>query len=110
VLTVLANQVAIAPENARLLSDARASAIQVQEVHNEFVRTEWSRTTKSVDQPGSAITRAASSCLNPMDGPDIESAVKTGSGSRARKWYRCTEIHRGGAPVKLRGEVIGVTG
>jgi len=109
VLSVLANQVAVALENARLLSDARASAIQVQEVYNEFVRTEWSRTTKSVDQAGFRYNTGRIELLEArMDGPDIESAVKTGKVVAVRENGPDARRSTATVPVKLRGEVIGV--
>lgn len=109
VLTVLANQVSIALENARLLSDARASALQVQEVYNEFVRTEWSRTTTSVDQAGFRYNTGRIELLeSPMDGPDIESAVRTGKVAVIRGDDPDARRSIAAVPVKLRGEVIGV--
>lgn len=109
VLGTLANQVAIALENARLLSEARASAIQVQEVYNEFVRTEWSRTAKGAEQPGFRYSTGRIEMLDePLQDAVVASAVQTGkvvanqtNGSEEKR----TSV---AVPVKLRGEVIGV--
>lgn len=109
VLTVLANQVSIALENARLLSDARASAIQVQEVYNEFVRTEWSRTTTNMDQAGFRYNTGRIELLeSPLDGLDIETAVRTGKAAVLREDDRDIRRSVAAVPVKLRGEVIGI--
>ncbi|HUG33452.1 MAG TPA: GAF domain-containing protein [Anaerolineales bacterium] len=109
VLTALASQVAIALENARLLSDARASALQVQEVYNEFVRTEWSRTTKNMDQAGFRYNSGRIELLElPMEGTDIESAVQFGKAAIAQEDGTETSRSIVSVPVKLRDEVIGI--
>lgn len=109
VLNTLANQVAIALENARLLTEARASAIQVQEVYNEFVRTEWSRTAKNAEQAGFRYNIGRIEMLEtPLQDAEIASAVETGNmvsnqvNGLGEKRVTVT------VPVKLRGEVIGV--
>lgn len=109
VLTTLANQVSIALENARLLTEARAALAQVQEVHDEFTRTEWSRTISRAEQPGFRYHVGRIEMLeNPLDLPEVVSALQSGqiepsldSGSAEKR----TQV---AVPVKIRGEVIGV--
>jgi GAF domain-containing protein len=109
VLTALANQVAIALENARLLTETRAALIQVQEVYNEFTRAEWSRAVSQAEQPGFRYQTGRIEMMeNPLQTPEVISAVKNGeamvnppNGSEEK---RSTVA----VPVKLRGEVIGV--
>ena len=108
-LNILANQVAIALENARLLTEARASAIQVQEVYNEFVRTEWSRTAKNAEQAGFRYNIGRIEMLEaPLQDAGISSAVQTGklvsNPANESEERRATVA----VPVKLRGEVVGV--
>jgi len=108
-LNILANQVAIALENARLLSEARASATQVREVYNEFVRTEWSRTAKNAEQAGFRYNVGRIEMLEaPLQDAGISSAVETGklvtNQTNGSEEKRATVA----VPVKLRGEVIGV--
>jgi GAF domain-containing protein len=109
VLTALANQVSIALENARLLTEARAAYTQMQEVYNEFTRVEWSRAIAQTRQAGFRYQAGRIELLeNPMEDPEVISAVEAGevvveqsNGSAERRPVLAV-------PVKLRGEIIGV--
>ena len=109
VLTALANQVSIALENARLLTDTRAALLQVQEIYNEFTRTAWSRTVTQADQHGFRFQTGRIELLeNALQAPEVASAVQSGE-VMSNQTNGSKQNGAGLAvPVKLRNEVIGV--
>jgi GAF domain-containing protein len=52
VLTTLANQIAVAIENARLFSQTRQALIESQTVYEDYVKQEWSRFVQQVEHSG----------------------------------------------------------
>jgi len=109
VLTALANQVSIALENAKLLTETRAALTQVQEVYNEFTRAEWSRTIAQTEQPGFRFQTGRIEMLEKaLQTSEVVSAVQSGevmsNQANGSKEGRAAVA----VPVKLRGEVIGI--
>lgn len=109
VLTTLANQVSIALENARLLTEARAAYTQMQEVYNEFTRAEWSRTISQTQQPGFRYQVGRIEMLeNALQSPEIVAATQNGEVVTRQPNGSSEKRPVVAVPVKLRGEVIGI--
>lgn len=109
VLTALANQVSIALENAKLLTETRAALMQVQEVYNEFTRVEWSRTIAQTEQPGFRYQTGRIEMLEKaLQSSEIISAVQSGEIVSNQNNGSMEKRSAVAIPVKLRGEVIGV--
>lgn len=109
VLTALANQVSVALENARLLTEARTALAQVQNVYDEFTRAEWSRTIAKAEQPGFRYNTGRIEMLETeIQSPEVRSAAVTGEIVTSQTNGSDEERPTVAVPVKLRGEVIGV--
>ncbi|MDQ2691107.1 MAG: GAF domain-containing protein [Chloroflexota bacterium] len=109
VLTTLANQVSIALENSRLLTEARAAYKQVQEIYNEFTRSEWSHIVNRTEQPGFRYRTGRIEMLeNALHTPEIELAVQNREVATGHANGTAENRPTLAVPVKLRGEVVGV--
>ena len=104
VLSALASQVSITLENARLLNETRSALAQIQEVYNEFTRSEWSHTISKVELKGFRYQTGRIEMLeNELQESEMVTAIQDGNTAKDQETHTKVAV-----PVKLRGEVIGV--
>lgn len=109
VLTALANQVSIALETSRLLTETRAALAQVQEVYDAFTHAEWSHTIARTEQHGFRYQTGRIEMLeNALQHPEVASAVQSGETATNQPNGSKERSATVAVPVKLRGEVIGI--
>ncbi len=108
ILSILADQIAIAIDNARLFGESQQALNELQAVYNQFTRQEWSALASQLDAAGYIHTLSGGRQLNElvqtepirealMRGEVVIVAPKTADEDPAMVM-----------PVKLRGQVIGV--
>ncbi len=103
VLTILADQVAIAIENAHLFSEAKAALAESQETVDQYVRQEWKSFSRQTRQNGFIFDGRQIAPLLPQGQPDrIKRTAQTGRLSLEKDSANIT------IPIRLRGQTIGV--
>jgi GAF domain-containing protein len=96
-LGVLADQVSLAIENARLFEEARRSLAEAEAFSRQYLREGWSRLTKQQQVLGYRYDTAGAVALTrpvPLSGQDTDLAESSVG-------------HHVNVPIMLRGEVIG---
>jgi GAF domain-containing protein len=103
VLTTLADQVAIAIENARSFSEAKEALRESKAVFEQYTRQEWNSFARQAKQTGYIFDGKQVTPLdNSVKRDTTKTVVQTGSLSLEKE---STSI---GVPIKLRGQTIGV--
>lgn len=102
VLSILADSISIAIENARLFEESQRVLVDAQSAFGEYTKEAWKRITSRRKTVGYEFSGVA---LRPLEKPahstEIKKALKTGKTSLGKK---ATTI---AVPIKLRDQVIG---
>lgn len=103
-LSVLADQVTVALENARVFEETRKSLAEAQNIYRQYLRTQWTEFIREEKRVGYIYGQDKTRALEaPQAAPEIDEARSTGEIKIVQD-----EDTRVAVPIKLRGEVIGV--
>lgn len=103
VLATLADQVAIAIENARLFGEAQAALDESRALFEKYTRQEWSNFARQAKQTGYIFDGKHVAPLDRLTRGDItRTAIQTGSLTLEKESAAIA------IPIKVRGQTIGV--
>lgn len=104
-LSVLADQVAIAIENARLLAESRQALANSQALYGEFVGRAWERKTAQAVVGYRHAAGAGEAVKEAVERKEIEAALETGQPafSDGRDAFPTVAV-----PIRLQNQIIGV--
>jgi len=104
-LSIVADQVSIAIQNARQFQAAQKAAEEAEEVYRRYIRSEWHTLVRETKRLGYRYSKAGVGPLKaPVHSTEVEEAASTGKTSASKKETRSQIV----VPIKLRGEVIGI--
>lgn len=103
VLEILADQITIAIENARLFSEAKDALAESQETMDKYIRQEWKSFSRQMRQNGFIFDgRQVASLLPPSQSERARYTAQTGRLNLEKVSANVT------VPIKLRGQTIGI--
>jgi GAF domain-containing protein len=104
-LTILADQVSIAIQNARRFQETQAAIKESETTIRQYLRQEWKGIIEEAQSPGYRFSRKGINLLKTaIVTPNVLQATQSGQTSMAQeKSERQMTV-----PIKLRGQVIGV--
>ncbi len=103
VLTILADQIAIAIENARLFSESKTALEKSQETVDQYIRQEWKSFSRQTRQNAFIFDgRQVAPLIAQGQAERVKRATQTGRLSLEKDSSNIT------IPIKLRGQTIGV--
>ncbi len=105
VLQMMADQVAVALDNARLFAESQEALEAERRAYGELSREAWTELLRSHSSLGFLSNRQGASPLGDQRRPEMETAIRTGQ----------MTLDENGAsslimPVKVRGQVVAVVG
>lgn len=108
VLQILADQIAIAIENARLYEETRQALIEVEVLNRQYLAERWQSVTARQNIVGyyHSLAEETKPITKPVDREEIRRAVETGSVAIATPKEDSNKKSAVAVPVSIRGEVL----
>lgn len=104
VMHTLADQVAVAIENARLFSETRRALSEAETIYNRFVAREWERIALEREKVGYRATPGGIRPLKEsLDFPEVQAALRSGKPVTGSAEQPTLAV-----PLRVRGETIGI--
>ncbi len=104
-LSILADQVSIAIQNARQFQAAQKAAQESEEAYRRYIRSEWQTLVRETKRLGYRYSKAGVGPLKaPIQSTEAAETAATGKTNTSKKETRPQIV----VPIKLRGEVIGI--
>jgi len=104
-LTIVADQVAIAIQNARRFQETQKSSLETETLYGDSVRKQWVAYTRERDNAGYRYSgTTVKPLLQKAEGPNISQAVLSKVPSTNQENTRSQLA----VPIQLRGQVIGI--
>jgi GAF domain-containing protein len=108
VLQVLADQLAVAIENTRLLSEVRQTVFELQTAHGEFTQEAWQKWILQNKEVTGYRYRDATLAPSPQQSPEATLALRQG-----KPITKISQPHLGDSsalavPIRLRDQTLGV--
>ncbi len=105
VLSILADQITIAIENARQFENTQKSLTEAETIYRQYIQQEWKGLSKKTGLSGFRYAVTGSEMLSaPVSDEIIETTVKTGE-IYAKSDENSSAL---AVPIKLRDQIIGV--
>jgi len=107
VLQTMADQVAVAIDNARLFAERQAALDAVQRAYGELSQQAWQRILQTQPDLGFRSSEEGISRAADLWRPEMEQALRLGKTVRGRD-SEAAERYTLAVPIRVRGQVIGV--
>jgi GAF domain-containing protein/HAMP domain-containing protein len=111
ILSILADQVAIAIENARLISESRQALAESQSLYGDFINSAWERKTAQSALGYYHTAGAGSLIKEPAEWDEVQNVLKTGRlvvTTSSHKSPTQATISAVAVPIRLQNQVIGI--
>lgn len=104
ILSILADQVSVALQNARLFESTQKSLAEAETTYRRYISHEWQKVSADGERLGYRYSLKGAQRLNqPLETPETREAVRSGEEQLIQE-----KTTRLAIPLKLRGEVIGL--